>query len=166
MNIPISSEDIYRIFNGKIKIISYDQIRYYNNIDELLNPFDRVIILYFWKSEPVKYGHWCCLFRRPNNNIEFFDSYGTLENQLNNIDPYFARLNGEDYPYLTRLLYECPFQIEYNNKTLQSKKSSVCGRYCILRLLLSDYTIDEFNKLFSKSTIKNDKIVYNLTKDL
>ena len=40
----LSVNDISKIFNNKINIITYKMIKKYNNIDELIKPFNKTII--------------------------------------------------------------------------------------------------------------------------
>ena len=70
MSYSLSGEDITRIFDGKIKILLFSDIRLYKNLDELLKPYDRVIILFERKKNV---GHWTCLFRN-SKGVFFFRS--------------------------------------------------------------------------------------------
>ena len=73
MNISLSSDDILKALDSKVKIIQYPDISKYKTIDNLLAPYNRVVILYLTTKN---YGHWVCIFKNKNNQIEFFDSYG------------------------------------------------------------------------------------------
>ncbi len=163
MDNSLTGEDIKNIFDGQIKILTYDQIAQYNTIEKLLSPYNRVAILYVWDKRPYAYGHWVCLFVNVNGNIEFFDSYGTFpDDTLDTINKNFRELNGEDYRYLTHLLYNYHGIVEYNNKVLQDKKSSTCGKWISYRMIRNDLNIEQFQDLFSKDTKKNDKIIIKL----
>jgi hypothetical protein len=167
MNKPLSSDDIYSFFDDNVNIYTYDQLADFNSIEEVLAPFGRAVLLYFWQTHP-RMGHWTCLFKTPRGTIEFFDSLSTKkgvpDGVLSQIPHRFRDAHGEDYPYLTKLLYESPSQIEYNDKKLQNDSSSVCGRYCVLRLICDDLSIEQFQQLFSKNTQANDQLVLQLTK--
>ena len=158
----LSGTDMLKAFDNKINLYSYDQLQYINSIDELLQPYGRAIILYFWNMSP-KIGHYCCVFKNKNNNIEFFDPFGSIEQTLKQIPKQFKTLSGQDYPKLTELLYECPYEVEYNDKKIQSEKTSVCGRYCIVRMILNNLNINQFQKCFNKSPLENDKLIYEIT---
>jgi hypothetical protein len=162
---PLSTIDLLNALGNEVKVLSYDQVKDYSSIDELLEPFGRVILLYFWKTRP-KQGHWVCVFKTPRNTIEFFDSFGTLESQLRQIPKRFRMENGEDYPLLTELLYQCPYQVEYNDKKLQDDDSSVCGRYVLARLSTPNMKIEDFQKIFNRVPKANDQIVMQLTNNV
>lgn len=163
-NVALSSSDIKNIFDGKINVYTYDEIKNFDSIDDLLYPHGRAIILYFWKNEPNKYGHWTACFQRPNNNIEFYDSFSSKpDKEFKDIPKNFRQKNGMDYPYLTRLLFECPYNVEYNDFPTQDLKSSCCGRYCVARIANADLSIDQFNKLFTKDKKRNDNIIVHIT---
>jgi hypothetical protein len=162
---PLSGADIKNYFDGNIKILTYNDLRKYKNIHDLLYPYGRVCILYVWKNERYggKYGHWVCLFINKNNNVEFFDPYGNfIDDFLNNIELGIRNQNGEYYKYLSRLLYEYDGKTEYNNKKLQSDITTTCGKWCVFRMLKNNLTIEQFNKMFGKNTIKNDNIILKL----
>jgi hypothetical protein len=164
MNKALSSQNLKDMFDGKINIYTYDELSKYHTIDELLAPYGRCIILYFWQTEPSTYGHWTACFKLSNGDIEFYDPFSSIPDEnLKEIPKSFRQKNGQDYPYLTKLLYECPYKIHYNDFTTQNEKSSVCGRYCALRVANADLDIDTFNKLWTKNTNNNDKLVLRLT---
>ena len=164
-NKALSSEDIKDIFGGKINVYTYDELQKFNNIDEVLSPYGRCIVLYFWQTKPSTYGHWTAIFKLDNNDIEFYDSFSSKpDDNLKEINKKFRQINGMDYPILTKLLYECPYKVHYNDFPTQDEKSSCCGRYCVLRVSCPDMDIDKFNKLWSKNTKNNDKLVVLLTK--
>lgn len=163
---PLGGDEIYKYLEGKVKILEYKQIRKYKDIDSLLAPYNKVAILYPWKVEEDGglFGHWVGLMKNKNNNIEYFNSYGSFleDGVMKNIDVNFKKKHGEDFKYLTYLLYISPYDVEYNPRTLQSKNSNTCGRWVIYRFLRDDLTIEEFNKLFYKNTKKNDIKILNL----
>lgn len=160
MNYSLTGEDISNIFDNKIKIVTYDQLSKFRTVEELLSPYGKVALLYVWENRPYAYGHWVCLFVNCKGNIEFFDSFGTFpDDTLDTINKNFRMNNGEDYRYLTHLLYNYKGDVEYNDKVLQGKKSSTCGRWISYRMIRNDLTIEDFQKLFTKNKVKNDKII-------
>ena len=164
MDYALSDKDIRNVFHGEVNVYTYDELEQFDTIDDMLYPYNRAVILYFWQSKP-KYGHWCCVSKN-KNIITFVDSFGSVpDNVLDEIPRSFKRANGEDYKYLSSLLYNCPYEIHYNNKKWQNDSSCMCGRYAILWLICSDMMpIEKFQKLFTKNTTKNDRLVYDLTK--
>ena len=132
------------------------------DINSLLANEKYIVILYETRKH---YGHWCCLFRNNKNNIEFFDSYGIFpDDELKYATKSFRKKNNMMWPHLTYLLLSCPYKIEYNNHKFQkmSRKISTCGRWCLIRCLLSAVDIDNFYKLFKKYKDK-DKVALFLT---
>lgn len=164
MDYALSDKDIYNALSGNVNVYTYDQLERFSSLDQMLYPHNRAVVLYFWASKP-KYGHWCCVSKH-HNIITFVDSFGSVpDDVLDEIPRSFKRANGEDYKYLSSLLYNCPYEVHYNDHKWQNDKSSMCGRYVILWLICSDMMpIERFQKLFTKDTNRNDRIVYELTK--
>lgn len=161
---PLSGEDIKKLLKGKVKIIEYPELSNYNSIEELLNPYGQVVILY--ESKP-NYGHWTTLFKYPNRSgVEFFDPYGIkIDDEFNYIsDKYRIELN-EDVPYLSNLLYNYDGPIEYNDYKFQKFAENIdtCGRWVVLRLVLKKKSLEEFEDLFingpKEMKIDRDKLV-------
>jgi len=162
---PLSSTDILKALNGKVKIITSDQLYKFDSIDELLEPYNKVVILYIWKVKPC-YGHFTCLSKR-GDTIDYFDSFGKSIDSVNKELSYeFKSQNHLTYPYLTKLLYDSPYNIEFNENPIQDMKSSVCGRYVIVKLALSDIPMQVFQQMFSKNTKDNDKLILGLTEEI
>ncbi len=129
-----------------VKIIPYEVIHTYDDIDDLLAPYDKVVILYKTRDD---YGHWTCLFRY-GNMIEFFDPYGLMiDDQLKyNKSRKFKIENAQDHFYLTRLLAVAPETISYNHYKFQKFAVNIttCGRWCLLRLQNNDKPLKQFHK--------------------
>lgn len=159
----LSSSDLKNIFGGKLKIMTYDKIKDYNNIDDLLGEDGRCCILYNWEPSV---GHWTCLFMGEDNKLYFFDSFGSVPDGKTNMGQIPKELRykrGMEYKFLTDLLLNCPYDVDYNDKCLQDEKSSTCGRYCAVRMSFPDLTTDEFNSMFSDDLKKNDELICYLT---
>ena len=164
MDVSLANRDIEGIVGRKIKMVTYKELAKYNKIDDLLSRNGEVVILY---QTHDNYGHWTCLYRRKNNNIVFFDSYGNEPDEaLPYMMEYFRRHGKYLFPHLTSLLINSNRIIEYNDKKLQGPKSSTCGRYVALRLILKDMSVDEFNSLFTKNMNLNDKLITYITENL
>ena len=50
LNIALDETQLLNALNGKVKIISYSDLKNIKTMDELLYPYDRVIILFAIKS--------------------------------------------------------------------------------------------------------------------
>lgn len=149
-SLALSTSDVYKLMGGKTKILTYPLLKQYTNINSLLYPYDNCIFLYLTKE---KFGHYCCVAKR-NGKICFFDSYGgnkKPDEQLEAINPYFRRKSNQDYPYLTKLLYEASEPVEYNEFQYQAKGPHIatCGRHCIC-FIKSGLDIDNYNKYINK----------------
>lgn len=157
LNVAYSNHDIKKKLNGKCEIITYDDLKNYSNVDQLLEKNGCVVILY---ETSKNYGHWICLFKTHDKKgkeiISFFDPYGfTVDDQLD-------YGNIEYYPYLSKLLYESPYQIEYNEYPMQTfaKNISTCGPWCIARLIFKDLPLKDFHKLFKgNKNFTSDELV-------
>ena len=146
-SLPLSGSDILSVVDGQAKVIRYSAIHEYSSIDELLAPYDCVVILY--ETRP-KYGHWTCLcLNRATRVLEFFDPYGKqIDSQLEFIPPAFKRETFQDYPYLSRLMIQSPYKLEYNDMPLQRSDDSInsCGRHVSLRLVMRNMPIKKYQQ--------------------
>jgi hypothetical protein len=159
----LSDADIKNICENKVKIISYEQLKNVQSIDELLNPFDAVVILYQFEKYS---GHWVSCMKY-GNTIELFGSYGLdVDEQLSFSDYDKLQHGGIAVPYLTQLLSKTSYRILHNHTKLQSDKKDVatCGRYAALRIRLRNLSLETFVNLFTKATgLSNDEWVTSLT---
>lgn len=149
-NIALSNHDILNLLSNKCNIILYPDLYKYNSINEILEPYDSCIILY--EAKP-KYGHWCAINKINNNDIEFFNPYGGLvDNSLNYIPNSFRKKTNQLYPYLTKLMYNSPYNLFYNEFKFQKKGYDIktCGRHCVIRTLLKKLDIYEYKELLDE----------------
>ena len=72
-NYSLSDTEILNLTDNQCKIISYQDLENYNDIDEVLTPFGATVILYQQKQ---KVGHWTVLIKHSNTLLEIFDSLG------------------------------------------------------------------------------------------
>ena len=163
----LTTVEVDTILGGKTKILTYPTLAKYNNINTLLNPYDNFVLLYLTKEN---YGHYCAVARR-NGKICFFDSYGknkVPDEQLISINPEFRIKSHQDFPHLSKLLYEAKEPIEYNEYQYQAKGSNVstCGRHAAC-FILSGLDIDGYHKkmqeLSKKYNMNYDDLVTYLT---
>lgn len=146
----LSNEEIMKALDNKANLIIYPELYKYKTLDDVLGKWGKCIILF---ETQKNYGHWCCIFKLKNRGIEFFDSYGNMvDTQLKKIDINFRIENNEFYPHLSLLMLQSPYLLSYNHFKFQELKKNVnsCGRWCVLRLLFSNLTLDEFIKIFGK----------------
>jgi hypothetical protein len=171
MDYALSDADISKALKGRTKILSYRDLKNYNSVNSLLEPFGNVVILYVNRENGC--GHWCCLFRTPRG-VEFFDSYGGKHDgkpdaEIGYIDKPLRKLNYSGRPYLSSLLakYAKNNIVEYNDHELQGKGSSIatCGRHCICRIKTASMDIDTYARLL-KTLGDTDKAVLSFTKPL
>ena len=165
-SISLSNYEVLELINGKANLIQYPELATKNNIDEILHPYGACIILYLTRKN---YGHWCCLFRFKDdpNLLEFFDPYGLfVDDELNfKMNENFRKINNQDYPHLTHLLYISPYKISYNQYKFQKKLKGVatCGRHTSMRLLLRDLPLDNYKKFMTSTNYTPDELVTMLT---
>lgn len=158
----LSGGDIENLLNGEVNVMSYDEIADCNDIEDVLGEHDKCVILYKTKQN---YGHWTCLYRN-GQGINYFDSYGEMVNDpLNYVPKWLHQELGQDHKHLIQLLLDSNEEVHYNNHKLQSDRAGVntCGRWCCIRLMYPEITVDEFGKMFKRKKLKPDDIIVKLT---
>lgn len=136
--VHLPTSDKYILSKIKTNIIIYPELRRYRNIDDLFVD-DSFIVLY--ENTAGNIGHWVCVIRR-KKILSYFDSYGRLP------DPP-EYLKGE-YPHLSRLLYNSPYNLEYNEYDYQRAGVSTCGHHVIVRVLFKYRPLQEYQKFMSQ----------------
>jgi len=120
-------------------IITYNELDKIRDIDDILK--NNMCVILYETSEG--YGHWTCVFK-DRNTIEHFDSYGLFpDKELKFVSKDINKMLGQGYPMLSKLLYDCPYDIRYCNKKFQGEDSSTCGRWCAMRLIFK--ILDEYD---------------------
>jgi len=167
MNRALNGDELIQALDGKVKVLSYDELLKYDTIDEAFYPFNKLVILYFWDfSNNIKSGHYIAIRKdKRNNTIYVFDSYGRfIDDNLAEIDPYKRKKYKQDFKQLTYLLLNSPYKIEYNEFQFQQNESAVCGRYAIYFLMRDDLNMEQMQQQFSKKDFKkNDELILELT---
>lgn len=162
--ISLSNIEMMDLVKGKSNLIQYPDLKNVSNIDEILGPYGCCIILFLTHKN---YGHWTCIFKVEPNTIEHFDSYGIYpDEELNfKIDPYFRKISGEDYPHLSYLLYNSPYNLSFNQYQFQGKMKdiSTCGRHTSMRIILRHLSLDDYKKLICSSKYTPDEVVTIIT---
>ena len=151
-DLPFGESIIKKSLPG-VQVILYEDLKHMRSVDDLFDQSNAIVILYQIKQ---KIGHWVCLLRK-KRHIEFFDSYGlSPDEQLK-----YARFNRT--PYLSELLRGR--KVIYNKMPLQEEgyNMSTCGRWVVMRILMSFMSLEEFLKLFTNQTFIPDYYVTILT---
>lgn len=140
----LSSRDIQDLLPG-VDVKLYGELSDVRRLDELFeNPWNATVLLY---ETSEGYGHWVCVLRRGKRVVECFDSYGYVpDDQLGFIPATFRRKSEQDYPHLTKLLYESGYNVHYNDHPLQSHRKGVntCGRWVVYRIRNAKLSEDAF----------------------
>lgn len=153
---PMSNETITK-FLPDARIISYDELKKYKSIDELMpEPADYTIILY---TTSPNNGHWTSLIKyAPENGkdgiIEYFDSYGNpIDTPLKWIGKGQGPTLGIDAPYLSNLLKKSPYTVISNSIPYQDIKKpdiATCGRHVCNRVISfigKRYALDDYHNM-------------------
>ena len=164
--ISLSDLDVLNLVDNKAKVLLYKELSKFNTLDELLEPYGSVFILYETKPN---YGHWTCLWRRNSNTINFFDPYGIFpDEELYWNDEYTRKYLDQNIPFLSYLLINSPYKnLEFNDHDYQHESTNIntCGRWCALRILLRNWSPEQFEKVFGY--VKNpDDLVTLITEIL
>lgn len=169
--VSLSNHDIYNLLDGKTNILTYPELMEYENISDVLRPYNSCAILYMTSDN---YGHWCALTKN-DEKICFFDPYGGKnlpDQELKSIPQNFRNESGQTYPHLTYLLYKSNSPIEYNEHKYQKLADDVntCGRHVVCRLLHknlnSDQYYDMMRDLAKKNNMTYDEVVTKITENI
>ena len=159
-SIPLNGEQVLELVDYKANLVKYRDLNKFRNIDDVLGKYGACFILFEFE---VNMGHWVALYKE-NNTIYFFNSYsGYPDDTLSGINKDFRKISNQNYPYLSKLLYDSPYELEYNDVKLQSNGSKImtCGRWCALFIMMRNQHIDNFSKLFNSKV--GDDVVTIIT---
>ncbi len=159
----MSNEELSRV-SPHTRVCKYADLATARSLDEALGPGKSCIFLY--ETKPG-YGHWCMVFLRRDGErtiAEMFDPYGLLpDDQLKLVDSDARIKLAQDEPHLTRLLFECPYDVEFNHFHLQAIQEGIntCGRHCLVRLAFREYPLERYGRMMqhAKGTLTSDDIV-------
>jgi len=139
----LSDEDLETILGKHIFICVYPYLNEVEHIDNIFDSEGRCMLLFNTIDENA--GHWVCMTKK-KDTIHFFDPYGLkpdepmkwlTEEKRDQLDMETKRL--------TQLLRQSGYKVYYNTFEFQNEKNSnTCGRWCAVRLLYKDYTLDQF----------------------
>lgn len=174
-------DDDIKVYLPKATIIKYNDLKKYNNIEDLL-PKNKSYAIILYENQPNK-GHWVCIMRykdkKKKDVIEFFDSLaddGRPDSQLKWVDDNTNKMLGQGEPILTKLLHNSSIPVIYNKFKFQSDGNkrdgpniNTCGKHCVYRILnmlecnrnLEDY-YDFMRNIKKESKNTYDEIVSHL----
>jgi hypothetical protein len=164
--VPIEDKDINKI-SPETKVITYADLKDYNDINELLpNNNDSVIILY---EQQENSGHWVAI-KKLDDCIYYFNSYGgeidaPLKWSKDNND-----MLGQGTPYLKILLQKTPLNVYHNSYQYQSDDPNItsCGLWC-MSFIKSGLTLQQFyswiQSLKKKYKLSNDDLITKIMVD-
>jgi hypothetical protein len=145
----LSKSDILKKINTNI--VYYEDLKNYKRIEDLLYPYDSVILMY--KQVPY-YGHWVTIIKN-KHGIEFFDSYGDKpDEEKKHIKKSFLIESGQFKDVLLDLLIEATnrHKIYYNEHKIQDTKNSTCGKHGILRIIMKDLNTQQYFNFIKKAS--------------
>jgi len=149
---PISDFDILRTIDTRV--VRYSRLKNFRKLDDIFVNGSFVILI---ENKTSKVGHWVCVVKRGIGSktvISYFDSYGRKP------DPQLYLQGGR--PYLTHLLLESGYPIEYNSHDYQSRGMATCGRHCIVRVIMKDEPLSHYRE-FMKMFKSDDALVTAIT---
>lgn len=151
---PLSGTDVVELVEGKANMVRYRDLHKFRTIDQVLGPHRAAFILF---ETSDGFGHWVAIYCN-NNTLYFFNSYaGYPDDTLQVIDDEYRVQSQQDFPYLSQLMYNSPYELEYNDLKLQDKGGNImtCGRWCALFILMRELPVDNFSAIF-KSKYADD----------
>lgn len=146
MNYSLSDKDIRRLLHDNTNVVTYEMLANVQSIEQLLAKGGNAVVLYPGAGPGI--GHWTCVLYTVNDRgkrvIEFFDPYGM------SVDAEFGMAHKQLPRYMARLLYNTPYQIEYNDKPIQIMAADVttCGRHCVNRIRNANLPLSEYIRRF------------------
>jgi len=132
---PIDDAEI-KVENDDVRIMTYNDLEPYKNIDELM-PKDKEAIMLLYLTESDKSGHWCCLVKN-DNNLYYFDSYSKKIDEPLTWDGQHIMKE----PYLTNIVDNSPnYNVFENTKQYQKPSTHIntCGRHCLSFIQFNNY---------------------------
>lgn len=143
----LTGGELMKLVNNQARVITYPELRRYKTIDDVLGRKGACFLLF--EARP-NFGHWCCLIKR-GDEIEFFNPYGGYpDDSLKYIPMHYRKISGQRYPLLSHLMDNSRYKLAYNEYKFQKygKNINTCGRWCALRVLFRDWSLDMFANIF------------------
>lgn len=147
IEVPLSDRTILTLL-PKSNIIIYNQLAKFWDLEQIFGKDGSCIILY---QTSENFGHWICIFKRSQSELEIFDSLGYLpDNELKFVPEKLFK-----GPLLTNLITKGRYSWTFNPYRFQEDNSSnTCGKWCVLRIKLRKLKLDQFKKLFTSKDAK------------
>jgi hypothetical protein len=167
MNQPVSDKQIKKLFDNKVRCISYDEIQNYRTLRSLLYPYNFCILLFVWDDIPSYNGHWVYVGKY-KDKICIFDSLGKDDiDTVSQVSNDVAKRTYQDHPYLSKLIVESKMDLIYNPRQIQQSHSATCARYaCYTARNLNKFkTFDDYLKLWTNDKKENDEKILTLTQN-
>lgn len=158
-NNPMSNNDIIKRLGGRTKILMYDEFNKYDDLEDVLRPWDNVVFLLRTEED---FGHWMCI-KKSRDRISFFDSYGDFPDvQKKFVEKKFLEKSEQKYNKLCELLWKASFKytIEFSEYKYQKKspKIATCGQWCCL-FIESGLLTDDFKTLIDSYHAKDKDLL-------
>jgi hypothetical protein len=148
----LSGEEILKCIKGRANLVTYQDLKNYLDVYELMGEYKAVVILY---EQNEGYGHWTCLFEQNPSTIEFFDPYGiVIDNEIKFTEKSKRKKLGMSKRVLSTLIANSNYKnIVYNEYQFQEfeKGINTCGRHVCARLIYRNLTLEQFQKLFKNT---------------
>ena len=166
MDYALSVKDITKLCPG-VNVVTYNKLCQCTDIDEILHPSGKVVILYMLTDS---FGHYCCLWVR-DNSLNFFNSYGDMVDDPRvycGVKTELMIKMHETSPVLLKLMVNSRYKtLNFNQYKFQGPKPSTCGRFCVVRVWLWQFDDDEFKKFITNGKEANpDQLVTLLTENV
>jgi len=157
---PSTDSDLRNATHNRIKIIDYDGLSKYNDIEELL-PRPKTAFILLYEDSPNS-GHWTAVGRDIDDNYWFFCSYGSDVDEPLKWTPKSTRVQlGAGTKYLSKLFNGR--EVLYNSTPFQNEDSdeATCGDFAtfIVNQTLVGHTFQE--ALDSLERLKTDQKTYS-----
>lgn len=149
MSYCLSNEDIFKILGKEIQFVRYNELENLN-----LNKIKSggALILF----EGPAGNHWVCILKNKKGGkkrIEYFNSYGVIpDDEKKDLPEKFLEASNQSQNLLSRLLLDADkrgYEIHYNEKPMQNinvDENNTCGRHCAIRIMLSNYPLEDYQK--------------------
>lgn len=155
-DIDLSGADILRITDGKCKVIAYEDLEGIDRIDQLLEPYGAVVILYETRHN---YGHWVCLLKTGESSLEFFDPYALTIDQELNLDNelHLRHHQGAIAPHLSTLIASSNFHVVSNTTRVQefAEHVNTCGRHVAVRIRFRNLNLKQYIRMITGTKHNN-----------
>jgi hypothetical protein len=161
--VSLSNNDLDRLCDYKVNVVTYDELPDYETLDQLLGPYGACILLYM---TDLNFGHWTAIIKINNRSVEFFDPYGYFpDTELQFIPNDIKHETHQDERHVAKLLFESPYELSFNEHKYQKLKRNIntCGRHCAMRVLFKNMPLKEYNNMMYSTELTPDQLVSVVT---